>query len=264
MTDLTTDTIHALLAPCREIARRAGLAIQAVAAEDLNVEEKSDGSPLTRADRASHECIAAGLAELSPPLPLLSEEGDVEAFQASCPPTFWLIDPLDGTKEFVHRRTDYTVNIALVYRTRPVLGVVYAPALDTMWFAAQGTGAYRQAGQHAPTNIAPSAAARPRSAVASRSHLSEQTQAFLQRNGIEQFTSHGSSIKLCAVAEGKADIYPRHGPTNIWDTAAAAAVAIEAGCRVVALDGTDLSYDPAEGLLREGFLVHPRAMTFEN
>lgn len=263
MTTPDNTTLRNLLAPCLELARSAGLAILAVARESLDVQDKPDGSPLTRADRASHECITAGLARLAPPLPILSEEGDVEAFRQASPNTYWLIDPLDGTKEFVKGLSEYTVNIALVRQTRPVLGVVHAPALETSWYAVLGGGAFRQQGLDQPVPLEPSSAPRPRSAVASRSHLSPQTEAFLQRNDITETTSRGSSLKLCAVAEGAADIYPRHGPTNIWDTGAGAAVALEAGCRVIDLAGTDLSYDPADGLLREGFIVHPESMEFD-
>jgi 3'(2'), 5'-bisphosphate nucleotidase len=256
-------TLEALLGPCLELARSAGMAILAVARESLDVQDKADGSPLTRADRASHDCLTAGLAGLAPPLPVLSEEGDVEAFLDESPKTYWLIDPLDGTKEFVKGISEYTVNVALVRQARPVLGVVHAPALATSWYAVLGGGAYRQEGQAPPVPLQATSAPRPRSAVASRSHLSPETEAFLQRNDISETTSRGSSLKLCAVAEGAAHIYPRHGPTNIWDTGAGAAVALEAGCRIIDLNGRDLSYDPADGLLREGFIVHPEGMEFE-
>ena len=173
---------------------------------------------------------------------------------------FWLIDPLDGTKEFIKGLTEYTVNVALVVAFRPVLGVVVAPALDSAWYAAEGAGAWRQVGDGPAERLACSTAGTPVSAVVSRSHCSPETLDFLKANGIDPAAgiSKGSSLKLCAVADGSADVYPRLGPTNIWDTAAAAAVARIAGCRVTDLAGEDLSYDPASGTLREGFLVFPQ------
>jgi len=261
MNNLSPDQLEDLLQPCREIARRAGEAVLAIARESLDVREKVDGSPLTRADLASHAIIMEGLAPLEPRSPILSEEGGATAEDLVGVDRFWLVDPLDGTKEFVKGLTEYTVNIALVERDRPVLGVVYAPALEAMWFAASGVDAEKQLGGGDPQSIAPSQRPRPRSAVVSRSHMSDATRAFLEKNGITNSVSHGSSIKICAVAEGAADVYPRYGPTNTWDTGAGAAVAIAAGCRVVDLAGEDVCYDTERGTLREGFIVYPAHMT---
>jgi 3'(2'), 5'-bisphosphate nucleotidase len=260
---MDTNILKELLTDCRDIARQAGLAIKAIAEEpqdDLGVQAKEDGSPLTRADRASHDIIVQGLAAMNTPFPVLSEEGKLEEFQADPPEVFWCVDPLDGTKEFIKGLDEYTVNIALVRDAQPILGVVYAPALERGWCAAEGCGAWCRSADGTLGPIKPVDRRQPRTAVVSRSHLDEATEAFLKRNHIEQSLPHGSSIKLTAVAEGTADVYPRYGPTCLWDTAAGCAVARQAGCKVIDLDGNDLSYDPRAGLKREGFIVHPVGM----
>ena len=253
------ETIEAFLESIIRTARRAGEGILAVAAGDLDAVEKDDGSPLTRADLASHEAIMAGLAPLEPAWPVLSEEGDLDTTGGGWH-TYWCVDPLDGTKEFVKGLDEYTVNIALVEAGRPILGVVHLPVTDVTYWGGQGLGAFKCTGNSAPQAIAPSSARTPGSAVISRSHPSAETEAFLQANGITNVIPHGSSLKICAVAEGAADVYPRLGPTCLWDTAAGAAVAIAAGCEVIDLAGAPLSYDVANGLKREGFIVYPTGM----
>jgi 3'(2'), 5'-bisphosphate nucleotidase len=260
---ITTNQLRDFLDHCRRIARDAGNAIQAVANESLDIQEKMDGSPLTRADRAAHEIIMAGLEKLSPRLAILSEEGSQEDLDRFSTEPYWLVDPLDGTKEFIAGRSDYTVNIALVENYEPILGVIHVPAQGSCYFAARGVGAWKQIDDTEPLEISPNKNPTPRSAVASRSHLSEETKVFLEKNGITEFVQHGSSIKICAVAEGKADIYPRHGPTCLWDTGAGAAIARQAGCRVIDLQGNSLRYAPAEGVLCPGFLVVPEGMEFQ-
>jgi 3'(2'), 5'-bisphosphate nucleotidase len=262
---IDTTTRETLLDACRDIAQRAGQAIKQIAdePEGLGVEAKNDGSPLTRADQASHDVIWQGLSDLRPRFDILSEEGQESSYDAFANKTYWLVDPLDGTKEFIARRSDYTVNIALVENSQPTLGVIYAPAHDTTWFAAEGCGAWKQVNSDQPTELTPSTNDRPSSAVASRSHLSDATKDFIERNGIGEFVQHGSSIKICAIAEGTADIYPRHGYTCLWDTGAGAAIARVAGCKVVDLAGEPLAYNPQLGIKREGFIVYPEGMTFE-
>jgi 3'(2'), 5'-bisphosphate nucleotidase len=178
------------------------------------------------------------------------------------PERFWLVDPLDGTKEFIEGYDEYTVNIALVDRGQPVLGVVDAPATGTTWYGGAGIGSMRRVGQSEALGISPSKRTSPCSAVISRSHLSDATRAFLEANNITETEPRGSSVKVCAIADGSADIYPRLGPTSIWDTAAGTAVARAAGCRVIDPAGRDLDYDPANGILREGFIVFPEGMRF--
>lgn len=248
--------LQRLLEDVQPIAVRAGQAILAVAREDLNVQGKSDGSPLTRADLASHNTILDGLGQLEPALPIVSEESFEEDPNA-IHETFWLVDPLDGTKEFIKGLGDYTVNIALVDAGLPVLGVVYVPAQNALYFAARGAGAHKiiDAGQAQPIHAAQ--VTRPASAVVSRSHLDADTEAFLQRMNINQTLARGSSVKICAVAEGSADVYPRFGPTCLWDTAAGAALAREAGCEVIDLQGQPLSYALGGDIKVPGFLVYP-------
>ena len=257
---MESKTLSALLEGAKELAVRAGQAIQEVAAAGVEVQTKADDSPLTCADLASHETICQGLVALEPPSPILSEEGDLERFQQGSWQRFWCVDPLDGTKEFLKGLDEYTVNIALIEQGRPILGVVYAPAQEVLYYAARGQGAYKADLPAAPKPIAPSDNGSPAVAVVSRSHLSAETQEFLNRLGVPETIQRGSSLKICAIAEGSADIYPRHGPTNLWDTAAGAAVAIEAGCEVTDLDGAALSYDPVDGLKRPGFLVFPSGL----
>jgi 3'(2'), 5'-bisphosphate nucleotidase len=236
------------------LARRAGEAIEAVRGGSLQAEAKADGSPVTAADRAAEAILVEGLRPLLPGVVVVSEEGDVDAALASAGSTYWLVDPLDGTKEFLKGLPEYTVNVALVEAGVPILGVVYVSAADCLYLAARGRGARRRdARGEAPLRAAP--VDRPRRAVVSRSHLSPETGALLARLQVTETIPRGSSLKMCAVAEGAADLYPRLGPTRLWDTAAGTAIATEAGCDVLALDGTPLRYDLASGLLRPGFLV---------
>jgi len=249
-----------LLDSAREIARAAGRAILEIAVDDAGTTTKEDGTPLTRADMASHTAIEAGLAPLEPKLPVLSEEGDLQAICTGDWGTYWCVDPLDGTKEFVKGLTDYTVNIALVLSGRPILGVIDIPAVGVTYWAARGMGAWKCRHDGEPERIAPSRCERPASAVVSRSHLDAETERFLEGLGITEVVRHGSSLKICAVADGAADIYPRFGPTCLWDTAAGAAIAIEAGCDVIDLTGKPLSYDPGGGIKHAGFVVKPAGL----
>jgi 3'(2'), 5'-bisphosphate nucleotidase len=236
------------------LARRAGRAIEAVRGGPLDAEEKADGSPVTRADRAAEAILVQGLRALLPGVAVVSEEGDVEAATAEAGSTYWLVDPLDGTKEFRKGLPEYTVNVALVEAGEPVLGAIHVPAADCLYLAARGHGARRRDAR-GETRLQAALVERPRRAVVSRSHLSPETGALLARLGVTETIPRGSSLKMCAVAEGVADLYPRLGPTRLWDTAAGTAIATEAGCDVVGLDGKPLRYDLAGGLVRPGFLV---------
>ena len=243
-----------LLSDVGFLARRAGEAIEAVRGGPLDAEEKADGSPVTRADRAAEAILVEGLRGLLAGVAIVSEEGDVEAAVAGAGSTYWLVDPLDGTKEFLKGLPDYTVNVALVEAAVPVLGVIYVSAVDSLYLAARGLGA-RRLDARGETRLLAAPVAQPRRAVVSRSHLTPETSALLTRLGVSETFARGSSLKMCAVAEGAADLYPRLGPTRLWDTAAGAAIAAEAGCDVVALDGTPLRYDLTRGLVHPGFLV---------
>jgi 3'(2'), 5'-bisphosphate nucleotidase len=249
-----------LLERCREIAGAAAEAIRDIAADIGRIEIKEDRSPLTRADLASHRLISSALEQLRPAFPVISEEGDLPRAGEARHVTYWLVDPLDGTKEFVKGLPEYTVNIALVEGGRPVLGVIHVPAAGELYSAAAGLGSHKQAPGEPPRRLVASTRRRPRTAVVSRSHLSEATRQFLDRLNVAEVTQRGSSLKICAVAEGAADVYPRFGPTWYWDTAAGTAIAREAGCRVVDLGGQDLGYDLADGLKHNGFIVSPAGM----
>jgi len=212
----------------KAIALDAGNAIMQVYQKNFDIEYKEDKSPLTQADRISNAIICKALKDLFPKLPIMSEENEQVPYETRKEwEYYWCIDPIDGTKEFIKKNGEFTVNIALIHNDTPVLGVVYAPALGDMYWAKKGEGAYKN-GLKLPLHVNPS----PKEklfVVASKSHLSDETQVFidtLPTKCIEQ-VSKGSSLKLCMVAEGVADIYPRLAPTMEWDTAAADAIVRE-------------------------------------
>ena len=209
-----------------------------------DVSVKSDGSPVTDADHAAEAVIEAGLAELTPGLPIVAEEA-MAAGRA--PPIgtgpFWLVDPLDGTKEFIAHRGTFTVNIALVDEGRPVLGVVYAPALGERYLGGEGLGAWFDAGEGREAIAVRTPPEEGVTVVVSRSHGNPERRAdFLRRFRVAAETSIGSSLKFCLLANGKADLYPRFGPTCEWDTAAGHAVLTAAGGRVETDGGAPLTY----------------------
>ncbi len=247
-----------LLLSVVDLAKAAGQQIMSIYDSDFRVSTKEDDSPLTAADLASHHCLVEGLEAIEGrTYPIISEESDPLAHdERQRFETFWLIDPLDGTKEFIKRNGEFTVNIALIHRHQPVLGVVYAPAKSLCYFAAEGSGAYRQTAEDTPEliRVSPHAAARLR-VVGSRSHQTEQMAVYLSRLGEYEMVAIGSSLKLCLVADGSADIYPRIGPTSEWDTAAAHAVVREAGGDVTNLQGHPLSYNTKPSLLNPCFLA---------
>jgi len=206
--------------------------------------EKDGGSPLTRADTASHEAILYGLKALTPDVPVLSEESAAEEYSMRRGwERFWLVDPLDGTKEFLKKNGEFTVNIALIENGEPVLGVVQRPVEDMAYYAVKGEGAFRvEEGVGRRIRVAAYTGGPPR-VVASRSHASGPLAAFLDRIGEAEIVNMGSSLKLCLVADGSADLYPRLGPTMEWDTAAAQCVVEAAGGTVTDLEGRRLEYN---------------------
>ncbi|MGW8312844.1 MAG: 3'(2'),5'-bisphosphate nucleotidase CysQ, partial [Desulfuromonadales bacterium] len=216
---------------CR-IAREAGESIMKVYSGPFNVELKGDDSPLTSADRASHEVIVKGLQANFPDIPILSEEGrDIPYNERKEWPRFWLVDPLDGTKEFIKRNGEFTVNIALIEHAVVVAGVVYVPAQETMYYGGANLGCWKLTGSEAaePVRVRQADHAKGLTVVMSRSHPSPELAAYLQDYQVADALPVGSSLKLCVVAEGKADLYPRLGPTMEWDTAAGHAVVEGAG-----------------------------------
>ncbi len=246
------------------IAKQAGAAIMEIyAAPDAAVSSKADQSPLTAADLASHRIICESLAQLTPNLPILSEESaEIPAAQRMTWKKYWLVDPLDGTKEFIKRNGEFTVNIALIENGEPILGVVYAPVLDVCYCAARGAGAYMQRGAGTAQSIKVKAHAAGESinVVASRSHSDARTEALLKQLGDCATIGMGSSLKLCLVAEGMAHFYPRLGPTMEWDTAAAHAVVNEAGGTVCNAAGDELTYNKVD-MHNSEFFVYAKSDT---
>jgi len=242
------------------IARQAGAAIMEVyRSSDMGETSKADNSPLTLADLAAHQTIVEALTRLSPDIPILFEEAaDISYAQRSQWKRFWLVYPLDGTKEFIRCNGEFTVNIALVENGEPVMGVVYAPVPDVCYYGTHGAGAYVQRDNAAaqPIKVKLHVAGEPVKVVASRSHSDARTAALLEQLGEHQCISMGSSLKLCLVAEGAAHFYPRLGLTMEWDTAAAHAVVNAAGGTVCSKEGKELSYNKAD-LHNPEFLVLP-------
>jgi 3'(2'), 5'-bisphosphate nucleotidase len=238
-----------------EIAEEAGrLILQVRESADFGTTEKADHSPVTRADMAAHRHIAQALKTLTPEIPLLSEEDADIAFETRRTWTrYWLVDPLDGTKEFIRRSADFTVNIALIEDGYPTLGVVVAPALGVSYFAAQNAGAFQiRDGQRSQMHTRP-APAKP-VFVVSRSHKNPELETFLAAAPEHEARSRGSSLKFCQIAAGEADLYPRTGPTSEWDTAAGQCVAEQAGALVLRLpDLSRLRYNQKESLLNPLF-----------
>lgn len=237
-----------------QLARDAGDAIMQVyeGKQPMEAQEKADHSPVTAADLAAHRVILSGLQALTPDIPVLSEEAPQSWEERQAWKKYWLVDPLDGTKEFLKRNNEFTVNIALIEDGKPVLGVVYAPALHLMYSAAEGKAWKETGGNRTQIQVHD---ARPPLVVISRSHVDDELKEYLELLGEHQTTSIGSSLKFCLVAEGEAQLYPRFGPTNSWDTAAGHAVALAAGAHVNDWQGRALDYTPRESFLNPGFRV---------
>ena len=238
------------------IAKEAGNAIMQVYKQDFEVEYKRDNSPLTLADKKANDIIEDGLNQLSVNLPILSEEGKEISYEDRKHwGYFWLVDPLDGTKEFVKKNGEFTVNIALIHRDTPVLGVVYAPALDICYWAKQDEGAFKD-GQKLPLKTVDQR--NTYKIVVSRSHMSDETQAFIDAIDTQkekELISIGSSLKICLVAEGEADIYPRLGPTMEWDTGAAHAIVNESSGKLIdQKSNKQLRYNASKNLLNNYFI----------
>ena len=276
MTSKDLVQISSLLIDAVIAAKKAGEAIIEVYSSGFSIEQKEDRSPLTLADRRSHEIIAGQLkSRHACKLPMLSEEGrDIPYGERKAWEYYWLIDPLDGTKEFIKRNGEFTVNIALMNKDRPVMGVILLPVKDILYYAAEGSGAFKlsdtswiknrlsgeelaKKSQRLP--IKTETKARIFTAIASRSHLSDETSSYLdglkKEHGKIEIVSAGSSLKFCLVAEGAADIYPRFAPTMEWDTAAGQAIVEQAGGVVIQYEtGSPLRYNK-ENLLNPWFIV---------
>ncbi|MNZ71801.1 3'(2'),5'-bisphosphate nucleotidase CysQ [compost metagenome] len=258
--------MQTVLEQARLLACQAGEAIMAIYARDFTSETKADSSPLTEADLASHHILVAGLQQIAPEIPVLSEESADIAWEVrQAWSRYWLIDPLDGTKEFIKRNGEFTVNIALIENNQPVLGVVFAPALGRLFSSSQGLGAWRQQvtlgdnglqlAEPEPIRTQPRQDGEAWRVVGSRSHAGEGMAEWLAALGEHELVSMGSSLKLCLVADGAAHVYPRLGPTCEWDTAAAHAVVLEAGGLVLDGDDQPLRYNAKAEYLNPHFFV---------
>lgn len=244
-----------------DIVRRAGAEIMEVYATDFDVETKSDSSPVTEADLRAHAVIVDGLRDVAPDYPILSEESEPPDFETrSTWSRYWLVDPLDGTKEFVGRNGEFTVNIALIDGHRPVLGVVGVPARDVVFVGdVVAEEAYRETGTRREPLATRRVADEGLTVVASRSHGGDRLERYLDAvaNALGPVARRpvGSSLKLCLLAEGEADFYPRLGPTSEWDIAAAHAVLKAAGGAVRRFDGRPLEYNTKPSFLNPEFMA---------
>lgn len=239
------------------IARRAADAILAIYAQDFEVVCKDDNSPVTAADLAAQKVIAHGLHELAPSVPVISEEALAAPWsERRTWRRYWLVDPLDGTREFVKRNGEFTVNIALIDDHRPVLGVVLAPVTGDLYAAASGHGAWRQASVDGPRESIRTRRAEGRLRVTgSRSHAGVRAATLLERLGEHETFALGSSLKFCVIARGDADVYLRLGATSEWDTAAAQCVLEEAGGAVLDLAGRPFRYNTRDSLINPEFIA---------
>lgn len=255
--------VSALRAPVLALAEQAGHAILTVYARTFAVETKGDQSPLTEADLVSHRLLVGGLRSLAPDIPVLSEESAaLDPAERMTWPRLWLVDPLDGTREFVKRNGEFCVCIALIEEGVPVLGVVHAPVTGVSWSAVMGEGAWRREGEGADVTLMPGAAgvhAEPTASrlrvAASRSHLDPRTAALLERLSDAERVPMGSALKFGLLAEGRLDVYPRFGPTSEWDTAAGQCLVEAIGGAVLDLDGRALRYNRRDTLLNGDFIA---------
>lgn len=251
--------------PVRTIAAQAGEAIMRVYAGDFDIMHKADDSPVTEADLSAHRVIKAGLRALTPQLPVLTEEGGLPDWSVRQHwSDYWLVDPLDGTREFVKRNGEFSVNIALIHQNQPVLGVVYAPATGAEFASVRGVGSWRFTSQGSQPLRVRSLPNPTITLALSRSHGSRREQALIdaliEGVGEPQVIRCGSALKTCLVAEGLADLYPRFGPTSEWDTAASQCVLEAAGGQLVDLNGQRLTYNRRASVLNPSFLAYGESL----
>lgn len=248
-----------LITPCVTLAKKAGSSILEFYQNnrEINIQLKADATPVTHADIAAHNVIVAGLKQLTPTIPILSEEGakipfaDRQSWQ-----TYWLIDPLDGTKEFIHQTDEFTVNIALIHQGHSILGVIYAPVLDVCYYAYANAGAYKQIADNAPQKIHSSRVDDKNLRITvSRRHSLSAAETFIEQLPNSVKIPRGSSLKTCLVAEGAADAYPCFGKTSEWDMGAAQCVIEEAGGSMIDLQFQPIKFNQQESLLNPPLLV---------
>ncbi len=253
--------VNHFINPTIEVARLAGKKITEIYYSKFKVTEKADNTPVTDADLAANQIIIEGLSKFSPDIPTISEESDPVAFSTRAHwRQYWLIDPLDGTKEFIKHRDEFTVNIALIRNHTPVLGLIQIPTQDICYFATQGGGAFKKVGNAVPVKIKTNKTNHANFGVIVGNHVSDSCtlDAFRQEIGPHQISRVGSSLKTCLIAEGKADVYPRFGPTSEWDTAAAQCIIEEAGGKL-----TDMMLRPLRYNTKDSF-INPYFISFAN
>ena len=240
-----------------EISEEAGKAILEVYNSDFDYEIKEDLSPLTKADTLSHEIICEGLKVLTPNIPILSEESsDIPFNIRSSWKQYWLIDPLDGTKEFIKRNGEFTVNIALINNNKPIFGIIHAPVLNQTFWGSENSGSFQMEGKKEQKKITVSSCDKfSLRIVASRSHTSEKLNILLRKIEKYEIIHIGSSLKFCLIASGKADIYPRFGPTSEWDSAAGEAIVRFAGGKVISTNRKSLTYNSKKSYLNPDFII---------
>ena len=250
----------ALIEALLPVVAQAGQAIMSIYDGDFAVQKKDDNSPLTLADLESQHIILQALTLLTPQIPVLSEESAQAPWvQRKSWRQLWVVDPLDGTREFVKRNGEFTVNLALVVDHEPVLGIIGVPAQRLAYWGGVGLGAFFQHVGAAPEPVRISQPGQPVRVAGSRSHTSAQTAHYLRRLGDFELLSVGSALKFCLIAQGKADLYPRFGPTSEWDTAAGQAILEAAGGQVTRMDGHRLRYNCRESLLNGDFVAFNHA-----
>jgi len=251
--------LESLVASVVTSSQQAGEKILDIYRDEIVVQIKEDSSPLTEADLASHRCLVDAIKGFELGFPIISEESGTElSFEIrNSWETYWLIDPLDGTKEFIKKNGEFTVNVALIHNHEPVLGVVYVPVYGQCYYAAKGLGAFKKTKDNSTVKIrAKSRASERPTVVGSRSHKTGALAEFLEKLGDHEIISMGSSLKFCLVAEGAADLYPRMGLTSEWDTAAAHCIVEQAGGEITLLDGKPLLYNTKDSYLNPFFLVY--------
>lgn len=249
------ENLNALMYSANTIAVEAGKKIMKVYQRDFDVIEKADNSPLTEADMAAHHYIVEQLSQLSD-YPILSEESVERSFEErSSWQTYWLVDPLDGTKQFVKRTDEFCVCIALIHKNEAILGAIHLPVTQESYFACRGGGAFKQESNGDKHLIQTRKLSSPRVIAVSRSHKGDMTSQLLDKMGDHELVISGSAIKACWVAEGKADLYPRLWPTSEWDTGAAQCIVEEAGGQLTTLDLKPMRYNTKDDLLNPYFLV---------
>ncbi len=247
-----------LLTPALEIAITAGRRILEVYEAGFDVEVKKDLTPLTEADLAAHKVIEEGLSELTPSVPVITEESaDIPFAERSRWRRYWLVDPLDGTREFIDRTGEFTVNIALIQDHKPVLGIIYAPVLGVYYYACQGQGAFKReaTSDPFPIHVRPWTGGKLTVASSRITHHGKHLDHYLEKLGEHEVIIMGGALKSCLVAEGKADLYARLGPTSEWDTAAAQCIVEEAGGHITDTAMQVLQYNRKEALLNPHFFV---------